>query len=89
MVRTVIATNSFWLCKAQRTQRVIHSKSWSSWSTNSADNLEFSAERLSENAKTINLSTQEQQVLKFVTNKSQVLQKSPKYLIYISWFQIF
>ena len=46
MVRTVIATNSFWLCKAQRTQRVIHSKSWS---TNSADNFEFSAERLSEN----------------------------------------
>ena len=30
----------------------IHSKSWSSWSTNSADNFEFSAERLSENAKT-------------------------------------
>ena len=32
----------------------IHSKSWSHWSLDSADNLEFSAERLSENAKTIN-----------------------------------
>ena len=32
----------------------IHSKSWSRWSPDSADNLEFPAERLSENAKTIN-----------------------------------
>ena len=54
----------------------IHSKSWSSWSLNSADNFEFSAERLSENAKTISLSTQEQKILKFVTNKSQEVLKS-------------
>ena len=32
----------------------IHSKSWSRWSPDSADNLEFSTKRLSENAKTIN-----------------------------------
>ena len=32
----------------------IHSKSWLRWLPESADNLEFSAERLSENAKTIN-----------------------------------
>ena len=34
--------------------KTIHSKSWIRWSLESADNLEFSAERLSENAKTIN-----------------------------------
>ena len=33
----------------------IHSKRSSNWSTNSADNLEFSAERLSENAKSIKI----------------------------------
>ena len=38
--------------------------------------FEFSAERLSENAKTISLSTQEQKILKFVTNKSQEVLKS-------------
>ena len=32
---------------------VIHSKSWIRWIPESADNLEFSAERLSENAKNI------------------------------------
>ena len=38
--------------------------------------LIFFAERLSENAKTISLSTQEQKILKFVTNKSQEVLKS-------------
>ena len=33
---------------------VIHSKNWIRWIPESADNLEFSAERLSENAKNIN-----------------------------------
>ena len=50
--------------------------------------FEFSAEGLSENAKTISLSTQEQKILKFVTNKSQEVLKSfaesPKSLIYMS-----
>ena len=32
----------------------IHSKSWIRWILESADKLEFSAERLSENAKNIN-----------------------------------
>ena len=73
MVRTVIATNSFWLCKAQRTQRVIHSKSWS---TNSADNFEFSAERLSENTKTISLGTQKLTLVQCVANKDQEALKS-------------
>ena len=35
----------------------IHSKSWIRWIPESADNLEFSAERLSENAKNINTAT--------------------------------
>ena len=56
--------------------QIIHSKSWSSWSTNSADNFEFPAEKLSENAKTISLSTQEQKILKLVKNKSQEVLKS-------------
>ena len=34
-----------------------HSKSWIPWIPESSDNLEFSADRLSENAKTISLST--------------------------------
>ena len=40
--------------KAVADAYAIHSKSWSRWSPDSTDNLEFSAERLSENAKTIN-----------------------------------
>ena len=34
----------------------INTESWSRWSPDSADNFEFSAEGLSENAKTISLS---------------------------------
>ena len=49
----------------------IHSKSWSSWSTNSADNLEFSAERLFENAKTISLNTPKLTILQYVSNNGQ------------------
>ena len=33
----------------------IHSKSWISWMEKSADDFEFSAERLSENAKSIKI----------------------------------
>ena len=36
---------------------LIHSKNWIRWIPESADNLEFSAERLSENAKNINSAT--------------------------------
>ena len=39
-------------------------------------NFEFSAERLSENVKTISLGTQEQKILKFCKNKSQEVLKS-------------
>ena len=35
--------------------RCIHPKRWFSWLQNSADNFEFSAERLSENAKSIKI----------------------------------
>ena len=46
----------------------IHPKRWILWIPESADNLEFSAERLSENTKTISLSSQEQKIL----NLSQI-----------------
>ena len=51
----------------------IHSKSWS---TNSADNFEFSAERLSENTKTISLGTQKLTLVQCVANKDQEALKS-------------
>ena len=51
----------------------IHSKSWS---TNSADNFEFSAGRLSENTKTISLGTQKLTLVQCVTNKDQEALKS-------------
>ena len=35
----------------------IHSKNWIRWILESADNLEFSAERFSENAKNVNSAT--------------------------------
>ena len=46
----------------------IHSESWS---PNSADNLEFSAERLFENAKTISLNAQKLTILQYVSNNGQ------------------
>ena len=46
----------------------IHSKSWS---PNSADNLEFSAERLFENAKTISLNTPKLTILQYVSSNGQ------------------
>ena len=63
----------------------IHPKSESLWSPDSADNMWFSAERLSENAKTISLSSWKLTILQCVTNKGQELlkslAKSPKSLI--------
>ena len=54
----------------------ILSKSWSSWSTNSAVNLEFSAERLTESAKTISLSSWKLPILQCVQVQVQEALKS-------------
>ena len=56
---------------------IIHSKSWIPWIPESADNFEFSAEGLSENAKTISQSTRKLTILQCVTNKGQEVLKSP------------
>ena len=41
--------------RCSRCVRCIHSKSWGSWGLNPADDLEFSAEKLSENATSIKI----------------------------------
>ena len=55
---------------------VIHSKSGISWMEKSADDLEFSAEGLSGNAKTVKFARLEEPALQFVTVYVQVLLKS-------------
>ena len=54
----------------------IHSKSWIPWIPESADNIEFSAEGLSENAKTISQSNRKLTILQCATNKGQEVLKS-------------
>ena len=56
--------------------RIIYYKSGSPGSPDSADNFEFSAEGLSENAKTISLSPWKLTILQCVTNKGQEVLKS-------------
>ena len=47
--------NECFILEIQSDQLTIHPKSWFRWFQETADNFEFSAERLSENAKTIEL----------------------------------
>ena len=51
----------------------IHSKSGIPWILESADNFEFSAERLSQNAITISLSTLQLSILQCVINTGEAL----------------
>ena len=54
----------------------IHSKSGISWMEKSADDLQFLAEGLSENAKTIDFTLSKEPALQFVTIYVRVLLKS-------------